>query len=158
MNQDRLQTLIDVLRIVSCQDLPFDMGAWTSVRSGEPCRTSACALGYAALDSRFQAMGLTLVNSHDPRQTFWTAQEVNAAIRAQTIGSNMLAIPTYEGEQGFEAGSSLFDISARASTYLFDPDSYPRGYISPDDVIERVHEVVMLGGDAPDPMDDDEDC
>jgi hypothetical protein len=156
MKQERLELLIEVLEnIKPTPQLGFDMCAWLGVWAGKvhACKTTACALGYAALDPRFQAMGLKLVDNRSvghPRQdssVFRTVEEYNAALKEH--GPTLITMVVFEDQNGFEAGALLFDISDPAACYLFDPDYYEgNGHdITPEQVIERVRVVIDNDGE-----------
>lgn len=166
MHRDRLELLIDVLENVAHQErlfeAVFDMKAWLSRES--PCCTTACALGYAALDPRFQELGLKLVSSIDDT-VFTTVAAYNAAIKAR--GASFMVNPMFGDEDGYQAGTALFDITDSASGFLFDPDTYRGSPIKVEHVIDRIHAVMDNAGDTPNGFDpdendyyeqDDEDC
>jgi hypothetical protein len=143
MKQERLEMLIDVLQRVQDDDLPFDMGAWIERKS--PCGTSACALGYAALDPRFQALGLRMVTR---KGDILSIEQYNdMAMEAWTkFRQTIIMDVSYQGEDAYRAGSLLFDISLAASAALFDPETYGRLDTKPCHVIERVRAVIANNG------------
>ncbi len=121
-SRGRLEHLITVLERVEARIGPgdeagdqFDMSDWYSP-PGDGCGTSACALGWAALDPDFQSVG---VGIDDQNITFGTGRGCGAA--------------TY-----------LFGISRVEAERLFMPAKYdaPSHDITPSDVILRIHQVL----------------
>lgn len=141
MHTDRLMMLASLLREDAANDkgAQFDLGTWASPSDNvgvgydsrelgvDPkpgssdrvvpddnlpkvsCGTTACALGLAMLSKRFEQFGLHggyYVTTMAPGQT------------------SVALVPMCNGEDGFEAGAQLFDISTEDSRYLFDPDCY----------------------------------
>jgi hypothetical protein len=112
----------------------FDMEVFVEREVGGGCGTAACAFGHAAFHPPFAAQGLKL-----------------SQLRACGGFSSRLLIPTFEGKEGFAAAEVFFGISERNAEYLFDPsryesepdedeESYP--VITPEDVIERIRELI----------------
>jgi len=161
MKRDRLDITIDVLRdVAAAKRGPFDMGAWIGMQEpGSPCSTACCAFGYAALDSRLQAQGLSLGYSNDGKAgTIQSIADFNATMLAADPGEDVPSVyPTFGGASGFEAAMRFYGITARAADYLFEPTYYRKvsSDITPEDVIEHIERVIQLEGQAP---DDDEDA
>lgn len=145
MHKDRLLMLATLLREDAANDkgVQFDMGTWASPSDNicagydsrelglEPqacqmagsshhviaddklpevsCGTTGCALGLAMLSKRFEQFGL--------HGTYYIGHISPAKVGVQLV-------PMCNGEDGFEAGAQLFDISNEDSRYLFDPDCY----------------------------------
>lgn len=171
MNIDRLNRLIEVLNEVQERRKAFDMSAWmsglksptTTYGEVEPCGTTACALGYAALDPVLQSQGLSLVarchtadengylSSYDKceNRVINTANDFNEALNRYAW---VVADPVYNGSSGFVTGARFFDISINASYFLFDPDEYNNGsdrVIEPIEVIRRIEYVLANAGQIP---------
>lgn len=182
MRLDRLNRLITLMEGVQAANLAFDLTRWltpgsemSSTTSGtkEACGTAACAFGYAALDPGFQAEGLGFEATwREPggivqRRSLTSVQEFNAIIKepgAVKGWLNFTPVFAEEGHvegarlaEGFAAALKFFGITHHAAEYLFDPECY-RDYetqpILPEQVIERIHEVIDLEGEAPDNFDD----
>lgn len=176
MNVERLTHLIEILRQVESSHRPFDLTVWASTGvspnttsgSAEACGTSACALGYAALDPQFQAQGLALkANVYALSDTHFvercigeitvsTTDEFNEVMRRADVG---MFDPVYGEERGFSAGAEFFGINREASNYLFDPDYYPQGFdapILPAQVIARIEDLLANHGEPSEGYDADE--
>ena len=122
MNVDRLTRLAALLDRVRRQRRDFVMRRWV-------CGTSACALGWAALEPAFQVEGLAIRN-------FGGA-----------------GVPVFNRELGYNAGADFFDVSHENSLWLFDPEQYTenREYwakIPAADVAARVRELLATGETA----------
>jgi len=96
------------------------------------CGTAACALGWACMLPEFKAEGLRFYDC-----------------RSNTI-------PMFRYHIGYIAAMYFFNISNKQSTYLFDPGAYdsddnnePKELITPDDVADRIDELVDLRINAP---------
>ena len=172
MHRERLDILIDVLAQVAAADRLFDMTAWIENRAPrgqapEPCQTACCALGYAALDTRLQAMGLSLVgrlrdeHGYNEHVTIDSKLHFNRLVIAGRLATTVE--PCFEGNYGYRAGTLFFDIDYDAAAFLFNPDSYRGKQATPEQVIERVRMVIGADGELPDytlldDYDDDEDA
>jgi hypothetical protein len=90
------------------------------------CRTSACALGHAALDPRFQRAGLRI------REDDVLAYDVVYKPKgARQVYSGLLAAQRF------------FGISAEQAKYLFLPTAYrERSEITPRDVVRHIDDVL----------------
>lgn len=110
------------------------------------CGTKGCALGLAMLSGQFEKWGL------------------KAGYFISGDGKTVQLLPTCNGEDGFEAGAALFDISTEDSRYLFDPDCYsetPQGAKGELFVAQRIHDFINGEIDEnyhPDYHDQDDDC
>lgn len=116
---------VEVTRVIS----KFSLNDWTdALESSDPseqksCGYSACAVGHAMFDPRFNALGLV-----------------------QHEGS-----PMYEGQLDWTAVQQFFGISYDTASLLFSPGSYFTGDddnadATPADVAERV-QVLLLHGE-----------
>ena len=116
MNTLRLQHLIEILKRVETQKLPFDMGLWFD--HPDDCGTAACAMGWACRDKEFREAGL---------HTFKME-------------------PIYRGHFGFLAAAAFFSISRHTASYLFDESSYEGegriAGITPAMVINHIEQVL----------------
>lgn len=175
MFRDRLEIQIDVLEQVEALNRQFNMGAWfEKARDAEPCRTAACAFGYAALDPRLQEMGLHLRVAYtdkdgSPQYRIVRSNADYSALHRE-VGSASVgaAQPVFGGDEAFGAAMEFYGISGNAADYLFDPTNYSQdtSNIAPRDVITRIREVIDLDGEAPEEFahdvldieDDEEDC
>jgi hypothetical protein len=139
MRRDRLEHLVTVLERVKAAKLEFDIGAWGVVReeANEPCGTSACAMGYAALDPQFMTEGLRLKN--EDGIIFEGLDNFNAYALA---GGEVSVDPVFEGSLGFGAAIMFFEITEEDAVYLFYGAKYSSWPVTPDDVIARVRELL----------------
>lgn len=99
MDLDKLEHLQTVLEGVRDRGDTFNLAHWHREKHDDfhNCKTSACSLGWAAMDPTFNTLGLTLTydSFHDAK------------------------VPTYQGKTGMAAGMCFFDLSMDAGTYLF---------------------------------------
>lgn len=135
MNDERLRLLSEVLDEIERTGGKFNIDMWVEPRFDAEkvpllpsCETSACALGWAAADPRFMAMGLRL-------------------IRMPPLGnkSTRTWVPAYRGWLGYEAAAAFFDLPAAEAEWLFSPMKYtepPRI----TDVRLRIHALLIAGG------------
>jgi len=140
MNVERLQEFVKLLRNLP-EKLPeldgFDLGHWYMKRDWDIgkvsstvqykegfCKTSACALGSAALYGPFVAQGLSVDRDYE---------EV-----------------VYVGEdrhwRGLSAARYFFDITYRQAEWLFLPGSYTVNKVTPEMVARRIK--MILAGTA----------
>lgn len=126
MNIPRLTHLTRILATVPPEQ--FDMHEWR-------CGTAACAVGWAAQDSQFNAEGLVLQQG----DTVFTSD-----------GSYILCFPAlvgpeadgyFEPQQGFDAVNAFFGLNMHQSMRLFLRASYDRP-ASPMDVIARINDLI----------------
>lgn len=167
----RLEHLKNVLKDVERRDANFHMGAWfepdpflfkEGVSIKHVCGTSACALGFAALDPVFQACGLR------PRVHVWKdVHKANGSIKLvdRRVEGGMLALNrtvyklnsmsrndgppimqvSYGKDRNLTAAMKFFEITGGQADYLFMPTFYPgmdSGEIAPKDVIEHIDRVL----------------
>lgn len=185
MHKDRLLMLATLLRedAANAKGAMFDLGTWASPSDnisqgydsralgldpdqcqmyGPPqnriigddklpkvsCGTTACALGLAMLSKRFEQFGL--------RGSYF----VNSMHGGQI---SIALVPVCNGEDGFEAGAQLFDISNADSRYLFDPDCYDgtpkekEGELLVAERIEAFADGDVEDGYHPDTKNEDDD-
>ena len=174
MNKERLEHLITVLEGVKAASLPFNLNNWiahhesndqTTGNAVESCGTACCALGYAALDPVFRAQGLSMnalvmtykegdmSSSIVSEMPIASIAEFNTALKTVQDGQWMASEVDFDDGfgfgSGFDAAAAFFGINNNASYYLFDPEEYAGGTerpITPDEVIERVREVIAKEG------------
>lgn len=144
---ERLRHLVKVLKAVKPRGKQnhrlFDMKFWfraevvqtgdleVDAKSGDCkldtiCQTSACALGHAALDPKFQKLGLGItmdfeVNSPRDRRGSVTYRNYGSAI---------------------DVGGAFFGIDEYEARELFMPDAYREDPIRPRHVIKRVEALI----------------
>lgn len=101
MNRQRLELVAEILHNLKLNEAneDFYMGLW---RKQEACKTSACAIGWAASDDRLVSQGLTL---HAPTDCAFL-------------------IPKYKNLEDFAAIEKFFDISEGVADWLFGGDRY----------------------------------
>lgn len=180
MNIDRMNHMITVLEGVIAADKAFNLSGWVmneaSMHRDDPdfvknhwntvgnvqktCGTSACAMGYAALDPAFQAQGLTLkieVYGPDGRTVEYpvtTVKEFNEITRRPTLEVDEIYI-RFNGQDGIGAAMEFFGITEKAATWMFLPDHYEdmtqdnQVPITPQAVIDRLRAVIEAGGELP---------
>lgn len=156
----RLERLIVVLEEVETRKKPFNLRSWIEGPDPEDtpreaCGTTACALGYAALDPVLRDEGLRMVTdvlSDDGVRETIDVPDIatfNELIRTAENPLDVEVQPFFQNLTGFEAGVRFFGIVGAASEYLFGPWTYDPGRRRPLDVVARVREVMALGGEAP---------
>ena len=115
----------------------FDLGRWYMQTTKVECGFSACAMGHAALDSRFRKMGLKLTQDQ--------------------YGFDV----SYEGVDNFDGVLDFFKIvptekldqddNQEIAYILFSPSSYPE-HLKGDkliiQVIRRIERLIEMGQDA----------
>lgn len=103
----------------------FDLESWTNAigdnahDSAHACGYTACAVGHAMLDVRFNALGLIQMNG----------------------------IPLYEGESNWQAVEKFFEIDGLTAQAMFSDDHYDHSGVTPLEVAKRVQELIMIGED-----------
>lgn len=109
---------VEVTRVIEA----FDLDDWTNAigqycDSDRPdCGYSACAVGHAMFDHRFNALGLV----------------------------NHKGAPSYQGETDWDAVEKFFDISGSTAWKLFSPNSYDED-VTPKDVAAQVQKLINVG-------------
>lgn len=115
---------------LSCLIERFSLDDWTNVGSTRPaCGYSACAVGHAMLDVRFNALGLYHIDG----------------------------VPGYNGHRNWEAVREFFDITEETAETLFSPTAYGTSFdndtddgllkATPEDVLDRVLYLLKHGED-----------
>lgn len=135
MNRERLKILVEVLDRVEAEGGKFDMDRWVEPVGRQPdgtpappsCNTAACAMGWAAVEPRFNAMGLKL-----------------RVMRSYLSPNSTWYEPTFNGLNGMEAACEFFDLTLDDTAYLFDPTAYCKPALLPT-VRRRVLEVIGKG-------------
>lgn len=113
---------------VTCLIEGFSLDDWTNVDGERPhCGYSACAVGHAMLDVRFNALGLYHVDG----------------------------VPGYNGMTNWEAVREFFGITEETAEILFAPGTYDTEYdplededvstATPENVLERVMYLLKHG-------------
>lgn len=114
----RLHHLIEVLQRVRAAKQPFDIEYWMHNKTREPCGTTCCAGGYAALDPEFRAQGLTL-------KDLYSGEEVASLDRYNQLAIEqndaVLVEPKYKGDGDYNALRQFFGSDA---AHVFNPTSY----------------------------------
>jgi hypothetical protein len=143
MNRARLKKLRDHLAAFKpTENLKFNMGHWgyqtfkapvveakATVKNGVVCaadiqmleegfcKTSACALGHAAMIPAFQRQGLKLVWNGTPEDLVKRSQEL------KKIGDSGVASQSadimFAGAEGVDAGAEFFELSSNQASELF---------------------------------------
>ena len=129
MDVERLEALIHLLENLDPKQA-FDMSVFghhlgdhkPTEADHNHCGTSACALGWAGLNPKFNSLGLV---------SRWET-EYNAD---ETKLESSLTI-TCRGHEGFSAGAVFFGLAHGAAEHLFDPDEYEDFY--PEDITAQV--------------------
>ena len=114
----RLRNLITVLQEVADKKLHFTMYLFIS---HSECGTSACALGWAALDPEFNKKGLNTFSSG---------------------GGGM--IPFYKCHVGLIAAREFFNLTNNECNFVFTQSHYDGGHalVTPEHVIEHINKVI----------------
>jgi hypothetical protein len=117
VNHDRLSHLESILRREAAKPtVHFDLNVFVAENYNQSCGTTACALGLAALDPRFNSEGLAL---------------------------SPYGIPKFDDEAGFDAARKFFDLDWEANHHLFSADHYPSALQdSPLAVADRVRRLL----------------
>lgn len=110
MNLHRLVVLETKLR--SIPESRFDISTWVGTKElpwggaeDLSCGTVACALGWAATIPEFRELGLRLE-------------------RREILGTQHAGLVAFEQEHGFGAAGKFFDLSLKASLYIFSASNY----------------------------------
>ena len=171
MNIERLNILIDILENVQRESKEFDLSHWVdisnNIENNDPiCGTTACAMGYAALDPRFSELGLHLVatvpfnESYDGVDAQYNSDHI---IKDNDDMSSLIKLLIenphgkydldqiefyieYGNHQDFNAGEKFFDIDKSTSLKLFYAGEYG-AFRGVDKVIERIQYLIENGED-----------
>lgn len=121
MHRERLEQMVTMLRGLPPEgEVGFDLSSWH-------CGTTACAVGHACLNPKFQEQGLKLVPSRSDG-----------------------FIPSYAGNTGWEAVRSFFGLGAEEDDYLFFAWEYPKGsQTTAAEVADRIEDF-LAGNPDPD--------
>lgn len=143
MNRERLEIQIDILRRINPEK--FDMDAWIyRIDLDEPCGTTCCAFGYAALDERLRAQGLGMKITFRDNSAVEVAN-IEDFNRVSKVGYRN-AQPTFEDWVDFEAAAMFYDIDYAQACDLFDPNEYCGDEFSegirPEHVIDRIQDLL----------------
>lgn len=108
MNTARMNHMLVILKAPLKMDQEFNMGLWFRP---DPlsCGYSACAIGCAALDRKFNKEGFGLQR---PTRVNWSQQP---SYRSSDYPVQLL---------GFDAVTEFFDLSYDDAQHLFDPHRY----------------------------------
>lgn len=139
MNADRLLRVADLLEHVD--PARFDLGYWATPE----CGTTCCAVGFAALDPRFQEEGLRLHNRVKRLFRPGLPQWVNSIddLTDRRLHRVTQAGITYRGFRNWMAVERFFDLSERDCRHLFSPRAYhAEEQRAPDAVAERIRAFV----------------
>lgn len=118
MKKDRLLKVAEILEDV--KPSLFDIRGWIDYDENKPCRTSACAMGWAAQHPWFRARGLYVTRD---------------------------GLPYFRSDGGTDAASSFFEITKLQAYYLFMPEGYSGGgNPSVRRVIKRIRKFVETNG------------
>lgn len=182
MNTERMNRLVTILQDVAATEKAFNLTAWamnevtecvdnkdfvqrhseTVGNAAVTCGTSACAMGYAALDSEFQAQGLKMhiegfFNGADVEDDDWalgwvpvgSIRDFNELTRRPGASVSAVSI-RFEGARGSHAAMEFFGITEASANWLFMPSAYAQGRpVSPAMVIDRIKQIMDLGGKCP---------
>jgi hypothetical protein len=168
MNIERLNILIDILENVQREHKEFDISHWAdisnNIENNDPiCGTTACAMGYAALDPRFSELGLHLVATVPFNENYDgadTQHNVDFIIKDNDDMNNLIKLLIenphgkydlvdfyieYGNHQDFNAGEKFFDISQPTSMRLFYGGHYGIFHRGASNVIDRIQYLVDNG-------------
>ena len=122
------KTVIDGIDPISKHDAPdhtnqFDLAFWTYATKEVSCGFTACAVGHACLDSRFNKLGFELGSSDEPR---------------------------FLNRSSWDAVNQFFEISSSTSTILFTESHYSdhlKGNALVVQVRRRIEKLLELGNE-----------
>jgi hypothetical protein len=145
MNEERLLKTAELLEHLALNrqlDVNFCMSYWGTYNSksvrDHPCGTSACAIGFAALDPWFQKEGLELYAftevGDDPDCKLSSIEEFNDFLRAHPRAE---CTPKFEGHVDMSAVRTFYGISYEDANCLF-------GINNPDDPAKIAAEIRAL--------------
>lgn len=142
MHIARLERLMEVLKRVDREALPFDMAYWADRDSSyNDCGTACCAAGWGALDSLLQEEGLHLVALDPRRQVVMKLFSQRDIWDARIKGFCTLQI-AFDAHKGFNAVAHFFDLDRVWTEFLFNPACYTHSDITPSQVIIRIHRMM----------------
>jgi len=117
-----------------------------------PCGTTACALGWAALEPSFKAAGLKFATPrNDPARNFHDTV-YGTVVAASVLATGKKAV-TSKTPANFNAGAEFFGIDLKTSFYLFDPKNYGKDK-STTAVRRHIKNVINNGGKVKDSIAD----
>ena len=171
MNIERLNILIDILENVQKEHKEFNLSHWAdisnNIENNDPiCGTTACAMGYAALDPRFSELGLHLVATVPFNENYdgaVTQHNADYIIKDNDDMTSLIKLLIenphgkydldmvefyieYGNHQDFKAGEKFFDIDKSTSLSLFYAGGYG-AFRGVDKVIERIQYLIDNGED-----------
>jgi hypothetical protein len=127
VNKERLEKtaeLLEQLALTRQYDIIFDMGTWGSYEQGDSlCGSSACAVGYAALDPWFQEQGLRLryENEDGDLLEVFSVQEFNEVLKKD---SEIEFEPYFQGLVVGSAVRAFYELEDGDDVnYLFGPNN-----------------------------------
>ena len=171
MKIDRLTHLITVLENVIAAKKKFSLENWVSVNLKEKntaCGTTACVMGYAALDPKFNKMGLKLKIEYNiasggayahVRKRVASINTFNQEIMRMNKISNSVIEKLYNQTfevvydmgkkygEGYMAGKYFFGISHETADLLLSPGAYSPNNSGPRRVIQRIQYLIDNGED-----------
>lgn len=116
---NKTHQILPVTRVID----GFSLDTWTNAIGDNAneginvCGYTACAIGHAMLDVRFNALGFIQMNG----------------------------IPLYRGRTNWPAVMDFFDVEELTAEIMFQDEYYPNENINPLQVAKRVQELVMVG-------------
>jgi len=179
MNITRLTHLITVLENVIAAKKKFSLDNWVSVNLKEKnpaCGTTACVMGYAALDPKFNKMGLKLEIDYyiENNYTGSSTRICKNVASVNTFNEEIMRMRRIENSTdkdifitdktfdviykignkdalgysaGMRAGMQFFDIEYETADLLFSPGAYSPNNSGPRRVIQRIQYLIANGED-----------
>lgn len=134
MNKERLELMVSLLDEVA-EDSKlkphFNLMTWVNVNRNQVledklsvhlCGTTACAIGFAGLDPRFNELGFRLSPSGHTFKPVYCTADLHVT--------------------GWSAVDKFFDLNPRESSYLFSLMEYSNDDVSPRQVANRIRQVL----------------
>lgn len=142
-NVARLERLCEILGAVHPNH--FNLKTWAGPTS---CGTTACAVGFAALDPGFQAEGLSL-EVLKSRFLFGPVRYVTVTafddVRGGWLRKSLGGVPRYRGYSHWKAVQMFFGLTVKQAFYLFSPERYDADELrAPDAVIGRIQKLLEM--------------
>lgn len=121
LNISRLERLCTILDDVDAKH--FDLTNWASPR----CGTTACAVGWAALDPGFREEGFHLVAI---KTRVWSSEQIFfepsqlSDVKAGLLWDSFGGAPCFEDKKNWDAVRAFFGVTQPQARWLFLPSSY----------------------------------
>lgn len=170
---ERAEILIDLLKKVP--EDRFDLDSWAEYDDQDKhiCKTSACAMGWAAgtpevAEKLGIAFGVVVDYDGMDNQTVKKYTKIDLLEKfLERSGHNYEEItiitteplkrqgvketmPFHNSCEGFDAAARAFFIDGGMAQYLFNPNYYKKSNVQPQDVIKRLRKIIKRSNKATD--------